>query len=211
MDYKYIECLVERYFNCETTLEEERILRDFFRQEEVPPQLAQYKPLFSVIEDESALEVSDAFDQKLALRLQSIQHKQSNTLLTFHHTPSEQGSDTKRENSKRRKVRFVRFNRSLTPFYKAVASVALIITVGVTSSRYWNSKDAEPVNYNYASYHDTYKDPQVACEQVTDALKDLSDALKGSGLMPSDTVSQSASQQSVSIQEGQTTTDTTAE
>ena len=36
MDYKYIEQLLERYWNCDTTLEEEQILRTFFSQKEVP-------------------------------------------------------------------------------------------------------------------------------------------------------------------------------
>ena len=46
MDYKYIEQLIERYFAAETTLGEERILRDFFAQEEVPARLKAFQPLF---------------------------------------------------------------------------------------------------------------------------------------------------------------------
>ena len=46
MDYKYIEQLLERYWNCETSLEEEQILRSFFRQKEVPAHLLRYKQLF---------------------------------------------------------------------------------------------------------------------------------------------------------------------
>lgn len=195
MDYKYIECLVERYFRCDTTLEEERILRDFFRQQEVPEQLAQYQPLFSTMESESEAGVSDSFDQRLALRLQSIQQTDNATRNADSAMQTSDADAAAHSRSKGRRLRFVRFNRSLTPFYKAVASVALIITVGVTSSRYWNSQDAEPVNYNYSSYQDTYSDPQVACEQVTDALKDLSDALKGSGLQTADTTAQTAIEQ----------------
>ena len=36
MDYKYINQLLERYWNCETSLEEEGILRAFFSQKDVP-------------------------------------------------------------------------------------------------------------------------------------------------------------------------------
>lgn len=218
MDYKYIECLVERYFRCQTTLEEERILCDFFRQEDVPEQLAQYQPLFATIVSESEQTVSDSFDQKLAERLQSIQ-TEGQSIQTDSQIAQMQGHTaqnaarkaTKQERLKSHKVRFVRFNRSLTPFYKAVASIALIITVGVTSSKYWNSKDTEPVNYNYASYQDTYNDPQVACEQVTGALKDLSDALKGSGLQAEDSTTHSAAGQPVPIQSPRANTNTTAE
>ena len=46
MDYKYIEQLMERYWNCETTLEEEAILKAFFSQNDVPAELAKYKSLF---------------------------------------------------------------------------------------------------------------------------------------------------------------------
>ena len=47
MDYKYIEQLLERYWQCETSLQEESILRSFFSQEEVPAELQQYKALFT--------------------------------------------------------------------------------------------------------------------------------------------------------------------
>ena len=36
MDYKYIEQLLERYWNCETSTEEEQILRIFFQQKAIP-------------------------------------------------------------------------------------------------------------------------------------------------------------------------------
>ena len=47
MDYKYIEQLLERYWQCETSLQEEAILRTFFSQEDVPAELMQYKALFT--------------------------------------------------------------------------------------------------------------------------------------------------------------------
>ena len=46
MDYKYIEQLLERYWQCETSLEEESELRTFFSQEKVPAHLLQYRDLF---------------------------------------------------------------------------------------------------------------------------------------------------------------------
>lgn len=39
MDYKYIKQLLERYWRCETSLEEEKILRTFFSQKDVPAEL----------------------------------------------------------------------------------------------------------------------------------------------------------------------------
>ena len=46
MDYKYINQLLERYWKCETSLEEEDILRAFFSQDNIPAELERYKPLF---------------------------------------------------------------------------------------------------------------------------------------------------------------------
>ena len=46
MDYKDIEQLLERYWQCETSVEEESVLRDFFSKEEVPAHLLRYKNLF---------------------------------------------------------------------------------------------------------------------------------------------------------------------
>ena len=50
MDYKYINQLLERYWRCETSLEEEDILRAFFSLDEVPAELLRYKPLFRYAE-----------------------------------------------------------------------------------------------------------------------------------------------------------------
>ncbi len=66
MDYKYIEQLVERYFQCETSLQEEQILKAFFAQQEldVPQQLRQYIPLFQALDDSHA-QLSDDFDERI--------------------------------------------------------------------------------------------------------------------------------------------------
>lgn len=66
MDYKYIDQLLERYWRCETTLEEEDILRVFFSQDNVPVELSRYKALFRYGESERKHNVlGDDFDNKL--------------------------------------------------------------------------------------------------------------------------------------------------
>ncbi len=47
-----IEELVDRYFEGETSCEEERELRRFFNNESVPEHLEAYRPLFAYIEQE---------------------------------------------------------------------------------------------------------------------------------------------------------------
>ena len=52
MDYKYIEQLLERYWRCETSLQEEEILRMFFLQENIPANLQPYRHLFMYEQNE---------------------------------------------------------------------------------------------------------------------------------------------------------------
>ncbi len=65
MDYKYIEQLLERYWNCETSVEEEQILRTFFRQKDVPSHLVRYRSLFAYLDEEAKLTVSEDFEQRI--------------------------------------------------------------------------------------------------------------------------------------------------
>ena len=46
MDSKYIEQLLERYWQCETSLEDEAELRAFLSGSDVPKHLLRYKDLF---------------------------------------------------------------------------------------------------------------------------------------------------------------------
>ena len=69
MDYKYIEQLLESYFDCRTTLQEEQILRSFFSQEDVPGHLAEYADLFNY-EVEAREEVLDEqFDERVLAQI----------------------------------------------------------------------------------------------------------------------------------------------
>ena len=97
MDYKYIEQLLERYFNAETSLEEERILRTFFSQTELPANMQQWKPLFTNIEEQ---ELGDDFDARM---LEMIQ-----------------------EESPVVKARTISITQKLVPLFKAAAMIAII-------------------------------------------------------------------------------------
>lgn len=104
MDYKYIEQLLERYWQCETSLEEERILRAFFSQEDIPASLRAYKGLFTCAAEEKKGNVLGSdFDRRIIA-------------LT-------EGSTTV-------KARKVSLTRRLAPLLKAAAIVVLIIMVG---------------------------------------------------------------------------------
>ena len=70
MDYKYIEQLLERYWNCETSVEEEQILRTFFRQKEVPAHLLRYKPLFAYQEAARHISLYEDFNMRLLAKVE---------------------------------------------------------------------------------------------------------------------------------------------
>ena len=96
MDYKYIEQLLERYWEGETTLQEEAILRTFFSQDDVPANLMKYKSLFDCGLQEETL--GDDFDARI---LESI------------------GDDEP-------KAKIVTLTSRLKPLFKAAAIVAII-------------------------------------------------------------------------------------
>ena len=57
MDYKYIEQLLEKYWDCQTSIEEEQILKYFFRQKEIP-------------EKEQHLKLGDDFDERILAEIE---------------------------------------------------------------------------------------------------------------------------------------------
>lgn len=55
MNTKEIEILLEKYFEASTTVEEERILREFFQGENLPAHLKPFQPLFQSIEMQTSV------------------------------------------------------------------------------------------------------------------------------------------------------------
>lgn len=118
MDYKYIKQLLERYWNCETSLEEEDILRTFFSQEDIPSELESYKALFTYELGESKNEaLGDDFDQKMMDIIES---------------------------QKPEKAKVISLTERLKPLFKAAAMVAIFLTLG-NAAQVPFQKDAEYV------------------------------------------------------------------
>ena len=65
MDYKDIEQLLERYWQCETSVEEESRLRDFFSKEDVPAHLLRYKNLFVYQQVQQEVGLGEDFDARI--------------------------------------------------------------------------------------------------------------------------------------------------
>lgn len=69
MDFKYIEQLLQRYFNAETTPQEEQILRTFFDQDQMPEHLRSWQPLFRSMNTMSGAGLDGQFDERILQRI----------------------------------------------------------------------------------------------------------------------------------------------
>jgi hypothetical protein len=71
MDYKNIEALLEKYWNAETSLEEEQQLHEFFRGSDVPEHLKEAAVLFRYFDEEKNKSIADpTFDKTVTKQLQ---------------------------------------------------------------------------------------------------------------------------------------------
>ena len=114
MDYKYIEQLMERYWEGETTLQEESILRTFFSQpdsQEIPENLRKYQDLFRCeLQKEEPL--GEDFDVRI---LEQI--GEASVAKTFS------------------------LKDRLMPLFKAAAIVAIVLTLGNAAQAPWDIWD----------------------------------------------------------------------
>jgi len=133
MDYKYIEQLLERYWQAETTLEEEEILHSFFAQREIPSELAQYKPLFAYGHEQKKCVLDEDFENRvLALT------------------------------EEKPRLRVVSMKERLSPLFRAAAVVAIVITLGSAMQVPFQQRDAEAAPENVASTPSEVQAPSVA-------------------------------------------------
>lgn len=145
MDYKYIEQLLEKYWNCEASLEEEQILRCFFRQEEVPAHLSRYRSLFAYQDAGKMLKLSDDFDERLLAEIERPVVKAKRLALQMR----------------------------LMPLFKAAVIMGFLFTIGGVVKHSMNTGKSEVV-YVYDQFERERQDPQVAYkpDSVNASVKD---------------------------------------
>ena len=150
MDYKRIEQLLERYWQCLTSLDEEKQLRDFFNQEEVPAHLAQFKELFIYEELQQQETLGVEFDEKMLKLIEAPVVK----------------------------AKRITFMSRIAPLFKAAAAVALVVLIGNVVHR--TILEDEMNGYDYENYVDTYDNPEAAYQQVSSALMMISESINKS-------------------------------
>lgn len=144
MDSSKIEALLAKYWECETSLEEEQQLRDYFRQKEVPGHLASYKPLFHYYEKAGNTPILDAgFDKKVLGAINAKQQVAS-------------------------KGKVVSMFSNLA---KIAAVILVVVAAGYfIKQEYTSKKDKVDELTNI----DTFEDPQKAFEETKKALQVIS-------------------------------------
>ena len=148
MDYKYIEQLMERYWNAETSTEEESILRSFFSQENIPAEMEQWRSLF--VADEPKL--SDDFDARILAMIN--------------------------EEAQPVKAKEVKLTQRLMPLFKAAAVVAIILTLGGALQAPWDNNWNTPVNDYTSFQIDTVDiGTPVQAENIIDKSADSTSVL----------------------------------
>ena len=147
MDYKYIEQLLERYWQGETTLQEEGILRTFFSQPDIPEDLRKYRELFTIEREEP---LGDDFDARILAMI----------------------DDESQEPQQQAKI--VTMVSRLKPLFKAAAIVAIILTLGNAAQAPWNYGWDNPKD-EYAKFHQEQQDSinilrPIQAENVIDTI-----------------------------------------
>ena len=147
---EHIEQLLERYFNAETTLEEESVLRDFFSKGDVPADLEQWSALFVANDDEV---LGSDFDARLLSMIDAEQPVVKARVITLH--------------------------QRLMPLFKAAAVVAIILTLGGALQAPFDSAWSTPDDYaRYQQQLDSVSAlSPVQAENVSDVATDSTNVL----------------------------------
>lgn len=148
MDYKYIEQLLERYWQCETTLQEEAILRTFFSQpdsSDLPESLRRYRDLFycQTVKEEP---LDSDFDRRILEKIDVAPKAETFTL-----------------------------KDRLMPLFRAAAIVAIILTLGNAAQAPWEWGWNDPKD-DYAKFHQENVDSvnmlgTIQAENISDSIK----------------------------------------
>lgn len=156
MDYKYIEQLLERYWECETSEAEESILRTFFSQKDIPAELKRYEALFKYEQREAEVHLSNDFDQRVLAAIGN-EKPEPDVEAPFLQTV---------------KARRITLSRRLQPLYRAAAAVAIVTLLGTAAQHSFTSDTENGAwDYNQSAYKDSYADPQKAYAAGIEALQ----------------------------------------
>ena len=123
MDYKYIEQLLDKYFDATSSESEEKILKIFFSQKEIPAHLAPFADIFRLTEAELVTTPGKDFEERLMQRI-GIQEETA---------------------PKHVKAQRMTLSQRLHPLGRAAAAVAIVALVGGSMYRAYMTNIIEPI------------------------------------------------------------------
>ena len=148
MDFDRIEGLLDKYWACETSLEEEKELRDFFSENTVPEKFRSVAPLFDYYNGEGE---DSKLDEKFSEEVLNIIEK-DNKIIT-------------EASAKRGKVVALFYNIS-----KVAAVILILMVAGYFVREEYREREDEVKPY----LADTFEDPKEAFEETKKALMMIS-------------------------------------
>ncbi len=149
MDCKDVERLLERYWQCETSVEEEAALRNFFLKEEVPAHLRRYKNLFVFQQLQQEVGLGEEFDRRILAEVEAPVVK----------------------------AKRLTWTARLVPLFKAAAVVAVILLLGSVVQHSFSADDRSVLAVDTIGKQVTV--PSVAISNEVKADQALADSLAG--------------------------------
>ncbi|WP_294627546.1 hypothetical protein [uncultured Bacteroides sp.] len=149
MDCKDVERLLERYWQCETSVEEEAALRNFFLKEEVPAHLRRYKNLFVFQQLQQEVGLGEEFDRRILAEVEAPVVK----------------------------AKRLTWTARLVPLFKAAAVVAVVLLLGSVVQHSFSADDRSVLAVDTIGKQVTV--PSVAISNEVKADQALADSLAG--------------------------------
>lgn len=150
MDFKYIEQLLERYWQCETSLEEEAQLRAFFSGSNVPRHLLRYKDLFVYQQFQQEEHLGEDFDARVLAQIEVPVVKAKRLTLAAR----------------------------LMPLFKAAAVVAVVLSLGNTMQHSFFADVKEVAAADTIGKQISAPSVALSVEKVATREKQLLDSLR---------------------------------
>ena len=151
MDSKKIEALLEKYWSCETSLEEEQILRDYFLAKEAGNNFPDSAILFQYYDQEKKKQAENILSDREILDL--VQQSESDQIVE------------KEKNEE---------HRHYLPWFGTLSKIAAVLVVVLTITFIVYREQVKEDSLASILQSDTYEDTQKAFEETMKALNLIS-------------------------------------
>ena len=151
MDSKKIEALLEKYWSCETSLEEEQILRDYFLSKEAGNNFPDSAILFQYYDQEKKKQAENILSDREILDL--VQQSESDQIVE------------KEKNEE---------HRHYLPWFGTLSKIAAVLVVVLTITFIVYREQVKEDALASILQSDTYEDTQKAFEETMKALNLIS-------------------------------------